>query len=492
MLHDRTLPLPRTASGTAPRFGADLIACGFLGLTAALWSFLSGGQIGAWINDYRYLDLWFQGDAPRVFGNMTNLIANPWSRDYLHPLFRLTIYPLTAFVRAAFSTSPELAVRLVVSASSAVWVMSFYGLLRIVGLRWREATLYALVLASSAAFMFWGGLPETFLFGSLSLILTLALVGASERQSRSPLWFVACNLLAIGFVVTNLLASLLATFLRHPWRRALGIMIGSAILLLLAWGVHVAFFPVDLTRGDEFLLPQAGGPWQVLPSILCHSLVMPEIKLLGIGGLGTLHLDWRLTTQFSAPGSGGFWSALALGAWLGMLGLGTWSCWRFKGHVALRLILGLTTLGFLAFHLIFGDETFLYSLEFVPLLVLIAAFAVLGPWRRLGLALAAVFVLSSGINNFVSFDKASRYVRSHDGRPEAPSPMGFTAVVFEGRDTLAYPADGEAARREVIQPDNMRIRLGLRELRQIPLRLFGHPSTSPPSSPHGDRPHAAD
>ena len=479
MVHEQSLP--RTASRTRYQLALwfDPLACLLIGALAAVWAFTMGGQIGPWINDYRYLDLWFQGDSPRAFANMTNLLNNPWSRDDLHPLFRVVTYPLTAAVAWIFALSLEQAVRVVVSGVAGLWAASFYGLLRLMRLPRLEAMIFSFVLLTSAAFVFWSGLPETFLFGSLSLIMSMALLAAAEWRRTSPGLYVLNNLLTVGFVPTSALAGVATTFLRYSFKKALGVLAVSAAALFAFWHVHKAFFPVDRASSQDFFLDQAVGPLQILTSLFLHTLVMPEIKLITSSNFTPDYL-WRMTTQFSDPGSGGLLSLVAVVAWVGLMLLGIWSVITLRASLKLRLLLAIVGLGFLGAHLMFGDETFLYSLQFAPLLVMLAAFSALGPLRRWSLALAVVFVLSAGIHNLSQFQHASEFVRGHQSskHPVAVWPQGATYVELvhapsrEHEKALVPPLD-PTMRRERVLPVNYRIRVALGAFKRDVLTRLG-------------------
>ena len=472
MIHEPSYSLSASRSRFNLATWIDPLAIVLIGVLAGLWAFAAGAEIGPWITDYRYLDLWFQGDSPRAFANMTNLQDNPWSRDKLHPLFRVVTYPLTAALAGGLALSPQEAVRALVSGVAGLWAAGFYGLLRLMRLHRIEAMLFSLVLLASSAFLFWSGLPETFLFGSLSLLMAMCLVAASERRRLPPALFVVNTLLTIGFVPTSALAGVIATFLQHTWKKALGILAVSAGMLFACWQLHKVFFPVDRTASQDLFLDQAGGPLQILASFFCHTLVMPEIKLMS-STYFTPDYAWRMTTQFSEPGSGGVLGLVALGAWLGLLILGGWSIVTARGLVKLRMLLAIVGVGFIGVHLIFGDETFLYSLQFAPLLVMLAAFSALGPARRWGFALAAVFVLSAGTHNVSQFQRASAFVQGHQASKHAIGawPQGATYV-----ELVHHPSREHAAAlnpplaptmlQERVLPLNYRIRAGLGELRR--------------------------
>ena len=72
----------------------------------------------------------------------------------------------------------------------------------------------------------------------------------------------------------------------------------------------------------------------------------------------------------------------------------------------------MTLLGQLVLHMLFGWETFLFSIHFVPLLVVVAALSTLTRARVVALSLAGAVTVFAGINNFIQFGKATAFVRS--------------------------------------------------------------------------------
>jgi hypothetical protein len=62
-------------------------------------------------------------------------------------------------------------------------------------------------------------------------------------------------------------------------------------------------------------------------------------------------------------------------------------------------MLALSIAGQVALHIVFGNETFLYALDWVPLFVTAAALASLGRPRWIVLTLAAIFAVTAGIHN---------------------------------------------------------------------------------------------
>jgi len=86
---------------------------------------------------------------------------------------------------------------------------------------------------------------------------------------------------------------------------------------------------------------------------------------------------------------------------------------RIAPHRPARAVLGLTFLGQLPLHLVYGSETFLYGLHFVPLLVVLAALSTQTPARPVALLLAGALVVTATTNNVTQFTKATSYLHSN-------------------------------------------------------------------------------
>ena len=153
----------------------------------------------------------------------------------------------------------------------------------------------------------------------------------------------------------------------------------------------------------------SGGPVAIARAFFLHVMVMPEI--------GESHLGWhhgpRLTVQHAAFGSGGRWGALATFSWLGLLAAGVWGiAGQWPRQRPLLLVLTLTLSGQFLFHLVYGgEETFLYGLHWLPLLVVVAALGSLTKARNAVRVLVALCILFSAINNESQFGRAVDQLR---------------------------------------------------------------------------------
>ncbi|MGH7999796.1 MAG: hypothetical protein ACREPR_10305, partial [Brasilonema sp.] len=370
-------------------------------------------------------NVWFDVDSPRVFANMTARHSDHY-RVKVHPLFSLIAFIPTFFLIKILSIEPIIAVRLVIAAVAALWMSALFVLLRVIGCYRLDAMLFSLVAATSASAIFFLVIPETHSFGALSFMLALCFVAAGQHRKLSQWWYVGISALTLSFTTTNWMTGLLATVVNHRWKRALQITVNAFSLVVVLWTVQKIIFPTavfflgDREEKKYFLMPESGGPLQCIKSFVFHSMVMPAIKLAKNPDQPEFPL---MITQQSLPGSGSLWGAVAVFLWAGLLALGLWALFSLKVHCKLRIVLGLTLLGQLAIHSVLYTETFLYSLHFGPLLVVLAALSTLHkPARLIALVLAGTLVLTAGVNNVLQFNKATALLANF--APERLQVMG--------------------------------------------------------------------
>ena len=84
---------------------------------------------------------------------------------------------------------------------------------------------------------------------------------------------------------------------------------------------------------------------------------------------------------------------------------------QVKTHQPLRWVVAATILGQFLLHLVYGgEETFLYALHWVPVLIVLIAFAATTKLRRIVVGLAGLLVVLSGVNNQRQFDSMVQWL----------------------------------------------------------------------------------
>lgn len=389
----------------------DLLLVVTLATVVGFASYLGAQRIDPMIFDSNSVNIWFQSDISRVFSNMTDHKGNHY-RTQVHPLFSLLAFPPVYALKTVLGIPAITAVRIVIAAIASLWISALFILLRLIGCHRFDATLFSVLGASSAASVFWLVVSETYSFGSLSILLALCFVVITQQRKLSTLWYVAVSAMTLSFTLTNWMVGILATLVNFSWKRSLQITANALLLVLALWTLQrfifrsAGFFLFNRAGSFVFnqekkyiLQPDAGGPLQAAKSFIFHSMVMPTIKVVRDIDSPSEWSRQIMVTQPSAPGSASLWGTVAVVLWIALLGLGVWGLFSIKEHLKLRIVLGLTLLGQFMLHMLYGDETFLYSLHFAPLLVVLAAFSTLTRMRPLALVLASMLVLSAGINN---------------------------------------------------------------------------------------------
>jgi hypothetical protein len=274
-----------------------------------------------------------------------------------------------------------------------------------------DATLLSLVGGVSATSVFWLVIPESFSLGSLTILLGLIFVTLAQYRPFSAIWYVGLNLLTVSITITNSMVGIFATVINHRWKKVIQIGIAALLLSTGLWILQRIVFinsgfpfqPGTFIGEKKFIsAPGKGGFLAVVSSFFYQTMVMPTIQLLD----SPIRPDWvKLDTNTLAPASGSVWGLVAVIAWSGLLLLGLWGFFSSKQHPKLRLVLGLTLAAQLVMHSIYGvEETFIYSLHFIPLLLTLVAFSLFTRLRPLSLVLAVLLIFSAGINNRTQFN----------------------------------------------------------------------------------------
>jgi hypothetical protein len=426
----------------------DILIIISLAIAAAIVLTYATKQINPVI--YQRDNTWFGADIKRVFDNMSDRGGDHY-RTKVHPLFSLISFPLVFLLKLA-GLETIAAVNTEILIVACLWISALYVLLRLVVICRFDCVLFSILGSIGAAAIFWFTVPETYSFGSLSIIIGLCLAAIIEYRQVAQSWYVGVSALTLSFTTTNWLVGIATTFVSHPWKKALQITVNAFCVVVLLWSVQkvifktAVFFLGDREEKRYLFLAGSGGPLQVLKSIVAHTMVMPAINILP-NKSQPMGLP-LLSTQASTPGSGSIWGLVAVVLWTALLGLGVWGFFSTNKHLKLRLVLGIVLLGQGLVHMVYGDETFLYALHFLPSLLLLAAFSLLTPARLVALGLAGALIVCAGINNGLQFKQATDILYDHaPNRYQVIEQMQNRPADLWSRDTghaiLAAPGSRE-------------------------------------------------
>ena len=386
---------------------------------SALLSALTFGYLDPVLYGLLGVDFWFHSDMTRVFYNLKGVEASHY-RASVHPLFSLIAYYAAILIKALLNlfsqAGDEQLAQFFIAMVAGTWIAALYSLLRVLRLARTDAILFSLLGALSAASLFWFSVPETYSLGSVSILSALIVAAVHLHRPLSEGWFVAASAFSLSVTITNWMAGLAAAFFNLNLGKAIRVTLLAFLIVYLLWLLEKQLLFAAgsvLDHRDELMYifrKETGGPFHILVTFFSTSMVMPEIKLIA----KLDRPDWLiLSVQHSLPWRSGLLCLTAFSSWMVLFCLGFWRL--LVGPLALRfrLLIGALLLGQAVLHLIYGEETFLYSLHYLPLLVITSALAVTGPYRRVVLVLATVVLISAGTNNFLRFREARGIMMQH-------------------------------------------------------------------------------
>lgn len=379
------------------RHAPDLAIAAGLMLLAAFVSYRLGADLPR--SAYQLgSDVWFEGDPGRVVLAMTvGQGGDATHRSDVHPLFILLTNP-PVYVLRGLGLEQLQAARVAIAGITGIWLATLYGVLRLVGLHRPDAALFALVGGTSGAAAFWLTVPETYGLGSITIMLALGLAAMSRYRSIPEWASVTASAGSLSVTTTNWIAGLAATSVSHPLCRAIAVTVKALAVVVLAWGLQKALYPdVDFFIGNveegsqQFFSKRAGGPGQVLKVGFLFSEVVP---------MPDIRKSSQLSVQKTPLTSYRFIGAVAAAGWGVLLLLGAWALIAAPVAREFRIALAVTLAVQTAVVLVYGTETFLYTVNFITLLVLVTGLTATTGLRPLTLAIALVLAVCGAINNY--------------------------------------------------------------------------------------------
>lgn len=418
-------------------------------------------------------DTLFEADTARVVETIATVPGKFGVRYFLHPLISEWLYPVTAAISLVTDGDMTDALHALTAMAAGAWIAGVYFLLRCVGCLRVDATLFALLGGTSAAAIVWFSVPEAHAWGSLSVIAALILAAVASRREVPVRWQVLVHVTTLSFTITNWLAALAASFVHLRWRRFVLVSVIAAafagglallepvmrkasqrtvplsshttVLLTAAVGVIIAFVLWRFARDGrlqryasraEALLSRRwmiglvaigallavamatrveaqfignshrGSTLNAAAAFTFHAMVLPDFTEIDRYGRG-----WpTLSVQEVLPGDSGPVGLIATGAWGALLLAGGIALIRLQSLRRFRMAVAIALGGQFILHLIYGDETFLYALNWMPLLIVLAALATQTRLRPAVRVIAAIAIVLAAVNNIQQFDRAAERV----------------------------------------------------------------------------------
>jgi len=329
-----------------------------------------------------YGNYFFGADIPRVYQNMTDRWSD-FERTKVHPLFPLFVTTPNYALKRILDIDIKTASHVLLSLNSFFWTALLLVILQKITQRIPDAVLLTGFCACTAASVFWLATPETFSFGSTTLLLPLLLL-VYPQFAKSSVAQVLAGVVSASMVITNYMASFVAACATLSYRRMLSVALHVLAVLTLLWGIQNMIYPGTVfflnTRGESRYLNKQGfqnttqiflldsfTPSGIDRTVNPAHLLIPSIEspiTVGLAQVRNMGTNNTVVTIL-------LWIACLV-----LVALGVWQWlhtddWMKTFGASVMLIL----FGQFVLHQIYSNETFLYSLHWMPFLVIVISFA---------------------------------------------------------------------------------------------------------------------
>jgi hypothetical protein len=366
---------------------------------------------------YDSFNIWFQSDPPRVISNMTERWSPMQNRTVAHPLFSITA--LSAVKALGVIGLGEMqAIGLLLLAAAAVSAGGFYSAMRLMGLTPVAAGGFTLALLGSAGFLHWYAVIETYAFSATSIVLML-IATCSLRRLPLPVWIVA-SAGSLSMLVTNWGLGLAAAFFRLRFRQFMLVTLGAFLLVSAGSAIqmkalHRASFwlnPVNIAKEKTYSGPKmhaVGMRWDPWVSAR-NGIVMPGVVLPPVRDTMTTEIgpSTLVTNQFVPMHRLGVVGWMALAAWFVLLAGGVAGTIVDGQRRSIGIALLLFLASKIAFHAFYGEITFLYAADVVPVALAFAALGWFTPWRWMVGGALSLFIVAGAVHNEAQYLSAAK------------------------------------------------------------------------------------
>ncbi|MBN1559557.1 hypothetical protein JW998_04865 [candidate division KSB1 bacterium] len=365
-------------------------------LAVAIFTFLFARSVPMIILDYKFNSTYFGSDAARVWKNFNDR-GGYHDRAKVHPLFPMAIcLPVLIGIKIGFDRLALVSAAL--ALNSAALVALLYYLLFIVTKRTLDSLLFILLFLASGSFVFWSKIAETFPFGATTILLSFCVLSIPMLRGKE-LPFLLASIVSVSLTVTNWMSGLLSCFFSLKIRQTVVIIVKTIVIVAALWSVQKFIFPdaghfLDFSEEKKYIKPT--NTLFAMRQFFGDSLYPAQIvEGFNVMNRPTVALERNLS-------DGAMTLAIVIwSAWLGIILYGLRYCWKYRRASPLNYVLLFFLIGQMVLHSLYGShEVFMYSLHWMPSLILIAAFATRGNYRRCVLAMIIALIVIIAPLNF--------------------------------------------------------------------------------------------
>jgi hypothetical protein len=371
------------------------------------------------IPDAMYLgngfDIWFQADQPRAVMALSDRMSQWHYRNNVHPLFSLIIFPIVQFIGFfGFSTISACKIFMLLVALSSNYFL--YLTLRHLGLSRLQGILGCCVFLSSASFIHWFGLVESFAPSSLTVILCVYLF-SSRAKSGAPA-VIAASVISISMVITNWTLGLALTFVKFPLGKAIRYSLSAILICLMLSVVQKQIFPKSgyffspntLAYEQKYLSLEDGSKPTVttvlerVQSFLFSSAVAPKPMV----SKDKWSENSIVTNQYFGISNYEFTGIVAVIIWFFAVTIAAISILSKRYVTPIIAGLAIFVSGQAILHSVYGEITFLYIADYFPALLILVCVGGAARWPRVHGICLVFFILFGATANSEAFVSATQ------------------------------------------------------------------------------------
>ncbi len=339
-----------------------------------------------------YNSSFFGADISRVTHNLTDRWSNHY-RVKVHPLSALGLTIPVYAMSWVLSIPRLLAMHLFIAINASLLSGLLFLILRKTTSHILDAVLFFLLAGSSAAFWTWLPVPESFAFGSSTLLTAILLAAIPSVRGRSLSHYMV-GVATMAVTITNWMAGILYSLVFLGWKRALSVSLHVLAIVTLLWGVEKYVFPSAQffigDREEQFYMNQQGLLRTTSQFLLSVYASADPISIYSEDMHRPVVLQGRFATM-TAP------RRILLGityvTWGTLLILGFMALREADVDHGFRVMLACLVGGQYVLHLCYSNETFIYSLHWLPLLIVVCSLTSRSRFRRTGLILCSLSVV---------------------------------------------------------------------------------------------------
>ena len=368
-----------------------------LALVVGFYVFQAAKAMPTILHDYGFNSSYFGSDVARVWNNLTDRYSDH-HRTSVHPLFSLFVSLPCLFAHKFLGLEKLTAVSLLLAINASALTSVMYYLLFFVTKRLLDTVLFLALFLLSMSFLMWSRVPETFPFGATSMLVPFIIITIPRIREKENIQIIS-SIVTMGITITNWMSGILGCFFVLRYKKTFIVIVKAFVLVLALWSIQKYIYPsaghvFNLTGEKKYVLSRKSEftARQIFLDSMSPSTIEPEYS-------DVMERPTVVVTKKLPDTDGlqlmGFWFL-----WILLLIVGAFHCMKSRKESPLNILLLAFVAGQVILHNLYGiGETFMYSIHWMPSLVLVAAFSSKSRYRPVILIVVLIMVFFIGPRN---------------------------------------------------------------------------------------------